>query len=132
MDWTGQFDRIDRGNLVPRPNRPIPIWIGGFSDPAFRRGVNLGDGFIFAGNIKRGLAGLDRLRQLGAKADRDMTGFGLEFLRPLPSSPAETLEDMERWREAGGTHFSVVTMNMGLDSLEAHLDFIAEVKAGVH
>ena len=29
----------------PQPKRPIPIWIGGHSEPAYRRSVRLGDGW---------------------------------------------------------------------------------------
>ena len=39
------------------------------------------------------------------------------------------LATIDSWREAGGTHASVCTMGMGLDSIEAHIDYIAEIKS---
>ena len=30
---------------LPRPDRPVPIWIGGMSDPAIARAIKLGDGW---------------------------------------------------------------------------------------
>jgi probable F420-dependent oxidoreductase len=30
---------------LPQPARPIPIWVGGHAEPAFRRAVRLGDGW---------------------------------------------------------------------------------------
>ena len=33
--------------------------------------------------------------------------------------------EMDAWREAGGTHVSVVTMRRGLDSVDGHVDFLA-------
>lgn len=32
--------------------------------------------------------------------------------------------EAEAWRNAGGTHLSVVTMGLGLDSIDAHIDYI--------
>src|SRR5580765_333967 len=29
VDFTGTYHRIDRAALVPRPSRPIPLWMGG-------------------------------------------------------------------------------------------------------
>jgi hypothetical protein len=34
---------------------------------------------------------------------------------------------IDAWREAGGTHLSVVTMGLGLDSVDGHIDYIASV-----
>ena len=49
VDFAGRFHRIDRAALVPKPARPIPIWLGGSSDAAFDRAARLADGFIFFG-----------------------------------------------------------------------------------
>ena len=49
VDFRGEFDRVNRAALNPRPRRAIPIWLGGFSEPAYRRGARLADGFIFIG-----------------------------------------------------------------------------------
>src|SRR5580698_63345 len=47
VDFDGRFDRIDRAALVPKPDRPIPIWLGGSSEAAHERAARLADGFIF-------------------------------------------------------------------------------------
>ena len=129
LDWTGEFDQIERGNILPRPNRQIPIWVGGFSPPAFRRGALLGDGFMFAGPLERNLPGLEQLDAFAAEAGRDMSGFGRELVRTGPKQLDDTIEDLKRWRDVGGTHFGVVSMGLGLDSAEAHLDFFGQAKA---
>ena len=41
--------------------------------------------------------------------------------------PEEVAARIARWGGVGGTHAAVVTMNLGLDSTEAHLDYIAKV-----
>ncbi|MDI1290875.1 MAG: LLM class F420-dependent oxidoreductase, partial [bacterium] len=51
LTFDGQFHHLDRCCINPRPTRRIPIWIGGFSEPAFRRAGALGDGFTFAGDL---------------------------------------------------------------------------------
>ena len=35
--------------------------------------------------------------------------------------------ETDAWREAGGTHLSVVTMGLGLDSVDGHIDYLASV-----
>ena len=35
LDYDGRFHRVDRAGILPQPGR-IPIWFGGFSEPALR------------------------------------------------------------------------------------------------
>jgi hypothetical protein len=35
--------------------------------------------------------------------------------------------EVDAWREAGGTHVSVVTMGRGLDSIDGHADYLGSV-----
>lgn len=131
LEWTGRFDAIDRGVLIPAPTHQIPIWVGGFGPAAFRRGVTLGDGFMFAGDEASVMAALESVRALAEQHDgdrhREPSDFGLEFIALQAGSVDATVEAAQRWREAGGTHFAAVSMGMGLDSTEAHLDFFSQV-----
>ena len=126
IEWTGEFDAIDRATLIPRPNRQIPIWVGGFSPAAFRRGATLGDGFMYAGPEDRVLGALERVRALGADQHRDMASFGHEFVALRVGGAADAAAAAERWRDAGGTHYAAVSMGLGLDSIDAHLDFMRD------
>ncbi len=127
VTFEGRFHTIDRACILPRPRTQIPVWIGGFSEPAFKRGARVGDGFIFAGDTERCLEGLERVRTLLQEAGRDPSTFGTDLVALRARTPEESVETVERWREAGGTHASVVTMGMRLDGLDAHLDAIAAV-----
>jgi len=129
LEWEGKFDRIDRGNVLPRPKRQIPVWIGGFSPPAFRRGAALGDGFMFAGTLERTVPALAEVERMGKENGRDMANYGRELVRTRPGDLQTTLDELRRWRDLGGTHFAAVSMDMGLDSAEAHLDYFGQVKA---
>ncbi len=130
--YSGDFDSLDRGTLIPGPDRQIPIWIGGFSPPAFRRGVSLGDGFMFAGKETAVRHALDDYRTLAHKRGVDLTDHGLEHIALRNDGPVDSAAQAERWREAGGTHFSAVSMGAGRDSIDAHIDFFAEFAATVN
>ena len=53
IDFTGQFHRIDRAGVAPRPTRSIPIWCGGGSEVSLRRAARVADGFSFVAAGKR-------------------------------------------------------------------------------
>jgi probable F420-dependent oxidoreductase len=132
VDFSGRFDRVDRAALVPKPGRPIPIWLGGSSDAAFERAARLADGFIFiGGDIDRSVDAWQRLRQRVNRVGRSVEDFGGEYV-VRPRAGIDGLKaDIEAWRGAGGTHVSVNTMGMGLDSLDAHLDLLATIAKGL-
>src|SRR3984957_14924752 len=125
VDFTGRFDRIDRAALVPRPAHPIPIWLGGSSEAAYDRAARLADGFIFhGGDIARSIDRWKRLRDQVGALGRSVDDFGAEYVAH-PSSIDDLKAELDLWREAGGSHLSVVTMGLGLDSVEGHLEYLA-------
>ena len=135
LTFEGKFDSIDRGNINPRPKRKIPIWIGGFSEPAFRRGGKVGDGFIFAGPLEGGrsiiggvLDGWERVKHHLAENGRNVEGFGADYVMLAALNSDAAVDTIKRWQDAGGTHASIVTMGMGLKTTDAHIDYINEVK----
>jgi len=131
FSFEGTFDRIDRGNINLRPRRQIPIWLGGFSEPAFRRAGRLGDGFIYAGHGDHVADGKKRVEHHLAEAGRGDVEFGHDLIMLRDKNIDAHVRTAEQWRELGGTHVSVVTMGIGLDSTEAHLDYIGQFKAAL-
>jgi probable F420-dependent oxidoreductase len=131
VTFEGKFDRIDRGNILPRPKRRIPIYSGGFSEPAYRRAAKLADGFIFGGALESALAGWKRVRELLTEAGRPVAGFGAEYLLQDAAgrglSVKDGLDALRRWQEAGGTHACVVTMGRGFTAIEEHIAHLTEV-----
>jgi probable F420-dependent oxidoreductase len=129
VDFSGRFDRVDRASLVPKPTRPIPIWLGGISDAAYDRAARLADGFIFGAGFDLNVAidawkGLrDRVGALGRSVD----DFGGDYMALSRGSVGELTAKIDAWREAGGTHVSVATMGLGLDSVDGHIDYLASV-----
>ena len=128
FSFEGEYDRIDRGNINIRPNRQIPIWLGGFSEIAFKRAGKLGDGFIYAGDHDRSLEGKNRIEHHLREFGRNEEAFGHELITLRDRTPQAAAETAKQWRDSGGTHISICTMNCGLDGLQEHLDFIKEAR----
>jgi probable F420-dependent oxidoreductase len=128
VDFAGRFDRVDRAALVPRPARPVPIWLGGSGEAAFDRAARLADGFIFfGGGIDHVANAWERLSDRVRALDRPVEDFGREYV-VLPRGGLDGLKtEVDGWRRAGGTHVSVVTMGRGLGSVDSHIDYLASV-----
>ena len=62
---------------------------------------------------------------------RSVEDFGGEYVAVGPSGAGDLTGETDTWREAGGTHVSVVTMGLGLDSVDGHIDYLASVADGL-
>ncbi len=133
-------ESLDRAGLNPRPREHVPVWIGGSSSAAYRRAAIHGDGFIFAEPIDTALDGMQQVLQQLKEHGVDLTNFGFELTlipgmptdrterwpRNRPSMISETAEAALRWRQAGGTHFTIFPTWMGLHGLDDHLAYAHE------
>lgn len=130
VDFTGRFDRVDRASLLPKPLHPIPIWLGGAGEKAYDRAARVADGFIhFGGGAHRAAAAAEDLRQRVAARGREPVGFGADYVAPATRDVAAQVAEIEAWRAAKGTHISLVTMGVGLESVGNHVDYIAGIAA---
>ncbi|MBL7488786.1 LLM class F420-dependent oxidoreductase [Frankia sp. AgB1.9] len=132
VTFSGEFDQIDRAAVYPPPPRPIPIWLGGSSEAAFRRAARLGDGFVFGyGMREEALLAWSRVRELLTKEGRSHKDFRALF-NLLPDAPgtwaAETIEALPRLRDAGATDVALTSARNGLRTLDEHLEFISDLK----
>ncbi len=127
VDFAGRFDRLDRVSLVPKPDRSIPIWLGGAGEKAFDRASLLADGFIFFGGGDRTIDAWARLREAVASRGRSVEDFGGDFVALSGGDPGELTREVEAWRAAGGTHVSVATMGLGLQSTDAHIEYLVSL-----
>ena len=128
VDFSGRFDRIDRAALVPKPTRPIPIWLGGSGEKAFDRAARLADGFIFSGaGTDRTIDAWTRLRDRVRAVGRSVEDFGGDYVVVPRAGVPDLSSQLGAWREAGGTHLSIVTMGLGLGSVGDHVEYLAHV-----
>jgi probable F420-dependent oxidoreductase len=127
VNFSGRFDRVDRAALMPKPAGSIPIWLGGSGEKAFDRAARLADGFVFFGGGLETTEVWTRLRERVARAGRSVDEFGGDYVALSGGDVGELTREIEAWRNAGGTHVSVVTMGLGLDSLDAHIDYISSL-----
>lgn len=129
ITFEGRFERIDRAGINPRPRRPIPLWLGGHTEPAYERGARLGDGFIFAADGEGAVAAWDRVKFHLDQQSRSQDGYGRELLALFAQTAQESADHLKRWRDAGGTHGCVSSMSKNLGGeIGPHIEFIAEVK----
>jgi probable F420-dependent oxidoreductase len=130
VTFSGEYERVTGAGLAPMPvQRPIPVWFGGQSEPAYRRIGALADGWF--PQVKPGPeleAAQAAVTRSAQAAGRDPATIGMEG---RVSWTSEGLTGLARaaagWRDAGASHLSVNTMGAGLTSVSDHLAVLTEV-----
>lgn len=128
VDFNGKYHTIQQAGIQPLPvQRPIPIWMGGMTDPAMRRIARIADGWYPQQQAgERGQQAVDLMRQYVADAGRDPAQFGIEGRLGLLTSTAENkwAESLQWWRDINATHVSLNTMGANLPNPQAHIDLL--------
>ncbi len=131
VTFAGRYERVTGAGLHPMPvQRPIPVWFGGSSPPAYRRIGRLADGWF--PQLPPGPA-LDDARRIvdaaAREAGRDPGELGLEGRVSWHGEPAGLAAKIARWRDLGATHVSINTMRAGLAGVADHLAVLAAAAA---
>jgi probable F420-dependent oxidoreductase len=128
VTFAGENEHVLGAGIAPLPvQRPIPVWIGASSEPAFRRAGRIADGWFPM--MPPGPA-LDAARavveQAARDAGRDPGSIGMEGRVSWTDAGVDKVVDhIGRWRAAGASHVAVNTMNAGLGSVDGHLAALA-------
>ena len=131
--FTGEFFRFDPVGCRPRPaHGTIPIWIGGHTERAFRRVVELGDGWhaAFPKHADLGQA-LSRLRDACAKAGRDPATLTISARMGLPTrqAAADTLTSVRTLRDLGVQHLILEPAVRDAATMTGVIERFAELRA---
>ena len=95
--YEGEIFQLASTKICPVPDQPIPIIIGGHSEPALRRAARVGDGWIHAGGDAEDLiAMLERLQTLRSEYGRQNDPFEIHVISPEAYRPdgIRRLEDL--------------------------------------
>jgi alkanesulfonate monooxygenase SsuD/methylene tetrahydromethanopterin reductase-like flavin-dependent oxidoreductase (luciferase family) len=133
VTYLGQHHRITGAGLAPMPvQRPIPLWFGGSSAPAYRRMGRLADGWF--PQVEPG-AELEEARAVIAHAARDAgrdpATIGMESRLSWRGDPEALAARAAIWRDAGATHLSINTMGAGLSTVDDHLAALGRAAAAL-
>jgi probable F420-dependent oxidoreductase len=132
LTFHGEFEHIERGNINIRPKRPIPLWLGGHTEPAFRRAARVADGFVITGTDKTAHEQWLRIAELLKEQGRSEGEFGRELMIMSRSNdPVKHADQIKRWRDLGHTHACFDTAQRGFQGVDQHLDFVAAVKRNI-
>jgi probable F420-dependent oxidoreductase len=125
VDHQDSDHRIDRAGILPRPKRKIPIWLGGFSNTAYDRAAKIADGFLFSGRSQTEAVQIKkRIEAKLVEFGRGGQPFGFESIQQYSRGDNRWPGDIAAWRDAGGSHISVVTMGANLTTVDSHIDAI--------
>jgi probable F420-dependent oxidoreductase len=132
LDYRGEWHRIDRASILPRPGRPIPIWFGGRAPSALKRAARLGDGFIFGGGTPAELRDqVALLRGFLAEEGRPAETFGFETVIGQGDRLDGWRDELEGLADAGFSHVALRTVNRGFDNPQQHIDLLSAYRAAL-
>lgn len=129
VTFNGEFEQVTGAGLAPMPvQRPIPIWIGAQSAPAYRRAGRIADGWF--PQLPPGPR-LDEARavveQAALDAGRDPNTLGMEGRASWTGDMGDLTSLVDQWRQSGATHLSINTMRAELASVDDHLAVLEQV-----
>lgn len=130
VTFKGHYHELENVGIYPPPlQRPIPLWMGGDSEPVLKRIAALGDGWLSYGEtLETAGVKMAKLQRYLDAAGRKPSDVGMEVVGVNVAKPDNWRKLLDGWRDFGATHLSVVTTSAGLGSPQAHIDAISRFK----
>jgi probable F420-dependent oxidoreductase len=128
LDYTGEYHRIDKASINPRPSEPIPVWFGGSAPALLDRVARLGDGWIpLMGANEKAQACIDTIKKTREAAGLSFDNFGIQAQAQYAGGSVERWQKhAEAWQNMGCTHLAIATHNAGPTNVDGHLARIGE------
>lgn len=124
--FTGEHYSFDNIRFLPKPAGHIPIWVGGGSEAAFRRGVVKGDGFHVVGLKPHEVASIvDRLRR--DRPEKEFTISARTGWDPQGMDPGLIKEENAAFEAAGIQHMVAAPWQKDIDAWLRSMDLLAEL-----
>lgn len=120
----GAFCDFPPVGLYPKPvQRPHPpILFGGESEPALRRAVEVGDGWLgFNVSPTEASQAVNHMRQIAAETGRDFAALDISA-GPYSKLPRVDLDSLKRYRDAGVQRVVLINTTTRLEHIDAALE----------
>ena len=129
VTFHGRYEQVAGAGISPLPHqRPIPVWIGGYSDPAYERIGRLADGWFPlmppGPKLDEALSVIEAAAQRAGRAPADIGMEGQVRYAGDPDAVATAVQD---WHAAGASHVQVATATAGLAGVDDHLAALAQI-----
>ncbi len=143
VNFEGRFHKVSHAGLNPMPvQRPIPIWLGGMSEPVIKRVGTLADGWMpnfpsMGGRKTKAsptteeepIVIVERMRSYARAAGRDPASIGMNGdIWFLNATPEVWNQSLEAYRALGMSHVTIKTLNAGLRGPDQHIAALRRVR----
>jgi probable F420-dependent oxidoreductase len=124
--FDGDFVSFENLRVLPRPAHDIPVWVGGSGERAWRRAIELGDGFHLIGvTPEQAPAPIARLR-----AERPEPGFVISLRTgwdPQGMDHDRIRAERDAYAEAGVSYVVAAPWRTDLDGWLRSMDLLVEL-----
>ena len=122
VEYTGKWHYIPDAGIKPRPlRRMIPVWLGGGAPAVLERVGRTADGW-FPLHMQSLAQDLKTIRAVARDNERNPDEIGVNCILPPDATRDQARDRLRSLEDRGVTHASVVMMNLGIESPEAHID----------
>jgi len=126
ITFHGEFISFDEIRVLPKPAHHIPLWVGGSSEPAYRRAVAKGDGFQAVGIDPLAAATVvERIRR--DRPDESFTISTRTGWDPQGMDTSRISEERDAFEAAGVQHVVAAPWQKDLDAWLRSMDLLAEL-----
>jgi probable F420-dependent oxidoreductase len=123
-EFHGEFCDFPAVGLYPKPvQQPHPpILFGGESEPALRRAVEVGDGWLgFNVSPEEARRAIGRMRTIATETGRDFAALDIS-VGPYSKLPQVDLDSLKRYRDTGVQRVVLINTATQLEQIDAALE----------